>query len=464
MTLTPQPYVCHVFLKFDTDEFFIIPPERLVSFSFNQYFSPNGGGSFTLTFFDANTFVAEATIMNGTVYDATLQWGYTNGKMSLPRSVWIMTFQIVSIHPFLGQLIQLNGLDLGSKIIMQKQTSEEWPKPDAQAADGFPGRIHNIVKAIADRQDPPLRAVIGNVNTSPYNPDTGSLEVTIETTMNTPLPEPRKDLISAPGLGNVWRQQNMNDMQFISQVLVPHARSLYTNQAGYNLQIRNGNELRFHPQLRRPTRRYIFPDPEGDVISFTPRIQGPLNAKLGAGTIIGTSRDDRTGAIIYTVRKFDKTEQYTIDPHTWGLDNVTDETLRKLGEPSIPNTVSDRLRDILSEFEFTTKKMYELSDNDKLRAWRSVDNYWTHLMTKTFFATLVVVGDVTIEAGDTIQVEFNVGSGFGSEITWKRHFTSGAYMVTEARHDISDQGAYTVTMELNTNPGILDGSIQEWVD
>jgi len=217
-------------------------------------------------------------------------------------------------------------------------------------------------------------------------------------------------------------QAQMDDLYFIQHVLRPLAvaaqnPSLTGFLAHYDSR---NNVLHFHPPMfSKLARHYTYARQRlGAVISFQPQVNPAMIVALGGHRIDFGGLDDETK-----------------EPFT---DFVTD---RDLPDAPILGPVGppDEITLSTQKFLMGLTSSYPKKDLAKIEAKAMYET----MRWSTVESTLVVVGDPTIRAGQVVRVTVFSKNG-------EPHYTSGLYLIKEARHVIQG-GEYTTTLSLLRN-------------
>ena len=273
-----NPYKAQVFLRIGNDVITVVPPEHLISFVYMDNMM-TGGDAFEIELFDRDAFVVENKLHRTT--DIEIQWGYP-GNMSSLRKCMMLEYEVTSIDGLQGVLLKVSGMDQNTDRGTAEKKSRPWR--------GVP--IHEIAMQIA--RDNGWTAKVGSTATDP--------SATIEECVD--YFDASHGTKTTPNPKNVFQQQDISDLHFLRSFIANGmAISKHTRQADFRMGIDADGKLHFRPlpwltgDLSRVKRRFVFPDPEGGVLSFTPSISAPLLMKLGADTVIGRGRQDRKSVV-----------------------------------------------------------------------------------------------------------------------------------------------------------------------
>jgi hypothetical protein len=445
----PQPYRAQVFLKIGNEVITVVPPEHLVSFTYLDNMA-SGGDTFEIELFDRDAFIVENKLHRTT--DIDMQWGYVGGVMSKPRKCTMLEYEVTSVDGLQGVLLKVTGID--------QNTDQGTSEKKRRSFKDVP--IHKIAKQIADENG--WGAKVGSISKDPSATieECESATDTNHSTKENPVPKDRH------------LQNDVSDLHFLKG-LEAIAVSKHTQMADFRFGFDAANQLHFRPlrllDKKQVQRRYIYPDPEGGVISFTPVISSSLMMKLGADTVIGRTRHGITGEEIYIFRDSTSLQIYTVDPKKPNeRKEITKDLADGLGprlskfkvNPKFLNefaasqqtasqqaanrSSSETVRNRVAKNNF--KSLPQLTASTPETAALEVHAWWVKYLAKFFEAELTVLGDPTLsptesEFGtDVIDVTFMVKN--------QEHYTSGLYRAFSVLHNIDANGKYYSKLEMQS--------------
>ena len=223
----------------------------------------------------------------------------------------------------------------------------------------------------------------------------------------------------------VWTQNQVSDLQFIKETLLPYAVRDSDKVAGYKIffddkRDENGKiTLHFHPPRieNKVFKSYKFMrnDPYTPVISFAPEIPGHLKFMYGAGSVSSLTFDH----ITQDINKNTVNQQTT--PEKTALSNKTIEQVvdQKCG---------------VGKKSFTSAS--SASDGKKLSKQMFYSNF-----NALYKAEMVIHLDTRLSVMDVINIQVILPSGLP-------HYSSGNYLIMEITDSIP---ALTSTLQLFRN-------------
>lgn len=358
------------------------------------------------------------------------RFGYVD-KTGQVSSNWIQS-RLLNYSPRLthkGTEITASCLvDVGNKIVEAKSRV-------------FQGKISSVVKQIAD--------------------ETG-IDAEIEETNddnNEVLPDNR-------GAPKLWPTNGLTSFEFVRKVLLPLARSK-SGESDYQFWITGVGTRTKPPVLHFHTKEYpncsvrkkkikeftYLAGKQDQVLEFQPNYSSSLLGNLGGGQVVMRAYDPVTKQFVSSVQN-----------------TTTNKNTLAFGDGSstvnLPLVAGVGNEDLLSQAGY-----HMVREDSSEEAIKRARNRWELLKAYSFTAVLTLVGlpdipdsagrtilgtgTTDLEANDLVQVNVLIPNLPGSTIgpPYRKHWSSGLYLVTEAIHEIA--GSYTVTCQLRRDQSDL---------
>lgn len=310
----------------------------------------------------------------------------------------------------------------------------------------YRGRISNVVQQIAD--------------------DIG-IDAEIEET-NDDINEQSVD--DRGGL-KTWRTGGLTPIRFIREALLPLARSK-SSKSNYSFWITGVGSREQKPRLHFHTLEYpncstrvkgvkeftYLVGSQDQVIEFKPNYDSSLLGAMGGGQVVMRAQDPITGQFVNSV------ENVRNNPDTIALGD---------GDRTILVPPVDALA---NEDLYTQAGFHILSEASSADALARARNRWELLKAYSFTASIVLVGipdvlrgsnvvrgtgTVDLEANDLMRVNVLIPNPPGTPdiLPYRKHWSSGLYLVTEAVHEIESQ--YSVTCQLRRDQSEVGAQTSE---
>lgn len=305
----------------------------------------------------------------------------------------------------------------------------------------FRGKISSVVKQIA--QEIGLGYEIEETNDD----------------INDALPDNR-------GSPKLWPTNGLTTFEFVRKVLLPLARSK-SGQSDYQFWITGVGTRTKPPVLHFHTKEYpdcsarkkklkeftYLAGQQDQVLEFQPNYSSSLLGNLGGGQVVMRTYDPVTKQFVSSVQNTRN------NPNTIAFGDGKSTV-------SVPIAEAGVNEDLLSQAGY-----HMLREDNSTEAINRARNRWELLKAYSFTAVLTLVGlpDVPdsagkiipgtgttdLEANDLVQVNVLVPNFPGSTIgpPYRKHWSSGLYLVTEAIHEIASR--YTVTCQLRRDQSDL---------
>lgn len=256
------------------------------------------------------------------------------------------------------------------------------------------------------------------------------------------------------GSPTLWTTKGYTSFRFIEKDLVPIARSK-TGQSNYELRVTGVGSRTKKPILHFHTKEFpncevrkkavkeftYLAGSQDQVLEFTPDYNSSLLGNLGGGQVVMRAYDPLTKRYVSSV------QNYRNNP-----DSISFGDGDKTNSPTI--TEAGENEDLASQGGYLMS-----SEATEASAIARARNRWELLKAFSFTASLTLVGlpdypgtegtgTVDIEANDLVRVNVLIPGSPGDVANppYKKHWSSGLYLVTEAIHLIESQ--YTVTCQL----------------
>ena len=375
-----------------------LPPDNIVSFTYEDI-ATTGCNRFTCELFDSTWHTIENLIIEkkGEI-EFRFGWSYS-GRLSEWQSASILTqAPTFEIH---GLRIAMEGL--GTII-----TANDEAKTRDWSDKRYLGKIHEIVKAIAEEQN-------------------WEHDIT-ETALK----------LSEEGEPRIFVQTQLPDLSFIKTILLPEA--ITTDGRGDFRCCYNASENKLYfglPKFENPAvQTYtVYKDYMGQVISFTP--------DLGDGSL---QRD--TGAL--------NMRMVGMDPFK-----------KKLYDVVVDNKASTKNKVLLGQFipdqQIKTKggagRFLRSPVHTEGSAAAIARQTWEKRYNLIFQAELEIIGDPTLRPGTNIGV-------LALDSNNQPFYFSGKYSILKIQHTISD-GNYTTRLSLIKNAmreGTINAEAEQYGD
>lgn len=376
-------------------------PRSLQSFTYTN--ETNDTGTFSLQIVDPQWDFVDKAIIEA--YDSknvpvTFNFGYRDcgGIHSRTYNGWLTN--VTPSFYIDGLMLTIEGTGTLAELSLIKR-SDSYPSKLRDGVDNFL-RIDEIVSWIAKKHG--------------FVPDV----------------EPCKEIKVTDGLGATeptqmrFIQNNMTDLQFIRNILIPLAVSEKTGESGYVLHVDDDTKrLVFKPEQKRlaPERTFIYMrEAKSEVISFEVDYNGSfLSAMTGTEKVTVPYIDANTGEI------------GVVEKHS---DNTPEKVYLSGFKVPFPLTTAMRIKDntgLISTLPELNKAVAEA------RAMSRYFNAWNSMLVK---AKLTIVGDDNddIKRAKTCKVIVRKPDG-------KEHPVSGNWYIYGQVHEVSG-GRWTTTLEL----------------
>lgn len=369
------------------DRSLMVPANYLVSFTYEDTIAMNGD-SWSLELFDKTWEILETDFIPSMASSADKQvkfrFGWGPERMSQFRYGVVTEFTPSEVTRA-GIRVNVSGFDT----VSGKDLSQE------RVEATYQGKISDVVQQIADKN---------------------GWKVEVEETVETSELEGR-DGGKQP---KVWRKNQKTDLAFLNE-LAQRAKSV-SGQGSYRVYLDSQDEslLHFHPDraVSEPLHRtyVVQTDNMGEVINFSPTIEGKSVVAMGGSTASVVYRDP-------TTRKLTEKTVSPEDPQE-GVALGT-KAMTKGG----------------------TKVKHVLPPVTEVEADSRVGAYYEALSWAVNKATLEVVGDPSLLPGRIISVIVKTSKN-------QKFFTSGLYLVEKVTHSLG-VGTYTSQLDLIKNANDL---------
>lgn len=424
----------HPFLQIQIGDVDIttIPPEFVQSLTYKSSIEALSTLDFNVvdpTFSDIEQLLIGSDSDNSPIF---ARFGYTD-RFGQTSSNWIQT-RLISYSPRLthkGTDITASCLvDVGNQIVEARSRV-------------YQGRISSVVQQIAD--DIGITAEVEETNDD----------------INDALPDNR-------GAPKLWCTNGLTTYEFVRKILLPLARSR-TGQSDYQFWITGVGSRTQPPVLHFHTKEFpncstrkkrikeltYLAGQQDQVIDFQPNYNSSLLGNLGGGQTVMRAYDPVTKQFVSSVQNF-RTNK---DSLAYGS-----------GQSSVSQPITEEgvNEDLASQAGF-----HMVREDSTADAEARARNRWELLKAYSFTAVLTLVGlpdypdaagrfipgtgTTDLEANDQVQMNVLIPNLPGSSIgpPYRKHWSSGLYLVTEAVHEISSQ--YTVTCQLRRDQSDLGG-------
>lgn len=263
----------------------------------------------------------------------------------------------------------------------------------------------------------------------------------------------------------LWNTRGLTPFRFIREELLPEARSK-TGQSNYECFVTGARQRNLPPVLHFHTKEYpncvhrrkgvkeftYLAGSQDQVLEFVPTYSSSALGNLGGGQVVMRSYD------FFNKRFVSSVQSSRTNPDTIRFGN---------GNQTISVPLSDALanEDLLSQAGF-----HMLSEQTSKGAIDRARNRWELLKSFSFTASLTLVGlpdlpgergvgTTDIEANDLVRVNVLIPNFPASTVgpPYRKHWTSGLYLVTEAIHEIGSR--YIVQCELRRDQSDLGAAV-----
>lgn len=361
-----------------------IPPDNVLSFTYEDTVATSSD-KFTCELYDPTWTTLENLIIE---HDGIIEFrfGWSKGY----KSPWIKA-SITKHNP----TFEMHGLHLSLEGHDESIIANDEAKCRGWVAESYRGKIHNIVKAIADEHG--------------WSYDNESIVDT-------------KEVSDDEGYPKIFVQRQMPDLTFIKDVLLPYAQTP-ENIGGFRCYYESSkNKLYFKPPNlnAKVSRVYtVYKDRMGQVISFTP--------DLGNGSL-----QRQAGAL--------NTRLVGLDPFKKALFDVVVDNKSTTDNKVILGKFMPKqdIGSVGGAGRFThSATPTEGAALDRAR------QQWFERFNMFFTAEMEIIGDPTIEPGTTIGVLVLTTNN-------EPFYCSGKYEIKSVTHAL-DNGNYTSRLKLEKN-------------
>lgn len=360
-------------------------PNYLVELDYSRI-ADRGGNRLTVCFFDIDYDYIEGLITKSPEHQIDFQYGYTEGLRSPKYCCKIINYK--PIFTIDGVKIIIEALSHGYSINEDPtQTKDEWEGK----------RIDEIVNEICDKRG--------------WDKDVDICKEILE----------NDSLLSTELVQKRFKQGRMRDIQFILEVLAPHAVREEDKSGDYRVYFDDAElKLHFHPPRLEdpPVRTFIYMrDKMSEVISFSPDISGAVIMGAGGGTAGMSFIHRQDGAVEEVLHNNQTTPEKTVIGGS-----LTEEKIWENERYSA--TVIGNCRD---------KEQADILVRDR----------WFRMFNLGFGGELQIHGDPRLNPFDVIKVMVITRDG-------GIHYSSGLYQVINIQDNISG-GTFTSNLKLIRN-------------
>lgn len=393
--MPPNPYFAFVELTIGEFNMTLLPPEHLISFTYNR--KPlNAANKFTISLFDETAIMLEYQLIQG-YKDIKFQYGYVGGVKSPVYSGQVTSYDIDFTTA--GATLNIEGIS---------SSTSAFSKPRTKSYENM--RIDEIVRDIAQEE----------------NWEVGKL---VECQPVSDGDNPNKTFV----------RSNLTAPVFITQELIPLAKAASNGDSNFVLNFDDSGDktiVNFYPIIQASVtgsdqvkedkssndkdsvkRDYEFQWGGGDrnsrVISFNPNYSGILKLVSGGATVDAKAVDRIANEMFHM-----------------SIDNTTDEAHTVLDEKSA--------------YDFSTAKRVIGGSSYTQDEMKHISAYlWYTNASYPVTADMSILGDPNIQAFDLISMVMLNKDGIP-------HHSSGAYLIKEIEDQI-EGGNFVTNMQLFRN-------------